>query len=455
MNCAVVRACSVVLRSFDVFAILAPSALAKISLVEPISTGLKLLRREFVLSKWCLEFLFYRFLRGLGMNEMIKVGSQQLQKAIDTILALGLRDGVTTVSPLVAIIEDIKHAGPDEALFLARLATESVNFNDFVVRNVQGLEIGNVFQELTDNFASIRADAKQAVESVSEGERSFLDKLTSFWKESTKGTIAERFAEIVVKYDGVNGKLFEQVKKETQVIDAYKLFRLAQGQGVVVSLQLKKNHEVLLQEAVIAKDKAQADVDAAAGGDEIERARLMTVRDAAVDAHKRQDKAWQTAKDIAEDISNAHHVSDLIMKEAESTIEFKDRIYKRGVSFIGNNRSTIAAFSVSYTAKVGLADGVNALEAMTKGMNDSLNDLADLSGKANERAIKAGYGATIDPAAVERFATALMTELEETAPLIEKHRGEAAANAQTISDLVEDVRKRVVSLGNRPAPAMA
>jgi uncharacterized protein YaaN involved in tellurite resistance len=139
------------------------------------------------------------------------------------------------------------------------------------------------------------------------------------------------------------------------------------------------------------------------------------------------------------------------MKEAENTIENKERVYKRGVSFITMNQSTIAALSLSYTSKIGLADGVNALDAMTQGMNDSLNDLADISGTVNERAIKAGYGSTIDPNAVERFAAALISEMEQSAPLVEKYRDESEQGSNRISEIVEQTRKRSVELANRAA----
>jgi hypothetical protein len=379
-----------------------------------------------------------------------KQGYGKLQEAVETVRSLNLRTGVPSISPMVSVIEEIKDAGEDEAMYLARLVNEGQAFERFVTENIDGLAIGNVYKDIAANYASIRADAKEAVEHAASGNEGFLDKITSFFKESTKGTVAERFAEIVETFLSANEKLKTQVKKETQVLDAYKLFRLAQGQGVVVALEFKRKHEELLEAAKEAEVAAQAAVDASTGTD-VEKAALMAARDAAIDERKKRTKFAQSAKDIAEDVSNAHNVSDLIMKEAENTIENKDRVYKRGVSFITMNQSTIAAFSMSYTAKIGLADGVNALEAMTGGMNDSLNDLADISGKVNERAIKAGYGTTIDPNAVERFAAALIGEMEQSAPLVEKYRGESEQASNRIADIVEQTRKRTVELANRSA----
>jgi hypothetical protein len=381
---------------------------------------------------------------------VIRQGNEKLQQAIDTVKSLNLRTGVSSISPMVSIIEEIKDAGEDEAMYLARLVNEGQAFNKFVTDNIEGLAIGNVYQEIAANYASIRADAKEAIEHAASGNEGLLGKITSFWKSTTKGTVAERFTEIVDSFLSVNDKLKTQVKKENQVLDAYKLFRLAQGQGVVVALEFKRKHEVLLETAKEAEVAAQAAVDASTGTD-IEKATLMTVRDAAIDERKKRSKFWQSSKDIAEDVSNSHNVSDLIMKEAENTIENKERVYKRGVSFITMNQSTIAALSLSYTAKIGLADGVNALDAMTQGMNDSLNDLADISGKVNERAIKAGYGSTIDPNAVERFATALISEMEQSAPLVEKYRNESEQGSNRISEIVEQTRKRSVELANRAA----
>lgn len=384
------------------------------------------------------------------MNEIVKLGSQQLQQAIDLVVSLGKRDGAQRSSAIVDIIDEIKDADEDAALFLARLASEGVAFNDFVMKSVQGLEIGNVYQDITAKFASIRKDAKEAIENVTDdGEEGFLDKLKAFWNSSTKGTVADRFKDIIELYDGVNNGLSAQVKSERKAVEAFKIFRLAQGQGVVVALGFKKKHEALLEEAKAAAAKAQSDIDAAAGLDEIERAKLKNVRDAAVDYQRRRENAWQTAKDIAEDISNGHNVSDMIVKDAEGAIDLKDRVFKRGVSLLGNHQATVAAFALNYAAKIGLADGVNALDAMTKGMNDSLNDLADLSGKVNERAIKSAYGTTVDPDAVDRFARAMLEEAETSISLIEQSRGEAAASSEKIADSVENLRKRFVEMSTK------
>ena len=148
-------------------------------------------------------------------------------------------------------------------------------------------------------------------------------------------------------------------------------------------------------------------------------------------------------------------MTEVTMKKLEDTSKLKDRIWRRAVTFFATNRSTLAALKANYSATVGLAEGTNALDAMTDGVNKSLEDLADVTGKVNEKAIRSGYGATIDPNSVAKLVDALIAETEQSLPLIEEMRTVATQNAADISAKVEEGKQRYSLLANKSAQIAA
>jgi hypothetical protein len=384
------------------------------------------------------------------MNDIVVMGSQALQTAIDKIKALGLRTEPKGPQAIVTIIEAIKDVDEEMALFIARTLAEQVVFDGLVVSKISGIAVGDDYKEINEGFNSIREEAKAAVTDAASGkEKSLFASITSFFKEATEGDISDRFKKIEDRFEQVTTSLEAQLKGEAEILTAYKLFRNALGRSHVAALEIKKKLDVILTDAKAKAATAQAAVDAAPSDDEAARVTLALERDAANDQRDREDSRWQVAKDLAESLQIAYSVTEVTMKKLEDTSKLKDRIWRRAVTFFATNRSTLAALKANYSATVGLAQGTNALDAMTDGVNKSLEDLADVTGKVNEKAIRSGYGATIDPNSVAKLVDALIAETEQTIPLIEEMRDVATRNAAAIDATVEEGKQRYSDLANR------
>ncbi len=384
------------------------------------------------------------------MNDVIALGSQQLQAAIDKIKSLGLASASAKPQAIVQIIDEIKDLDEGSALFVARTLSEQVSFDTLVVEKISGTAIGSEYNEITTAFDSIREDAKAAVQNAASGkEKSIFSKLTSFFKEATEGDIADRFTKIETRFNEITSKLDTQLKGEKAILDAYQLFRGALGRSQVAALELKAKAEAELNTAKEKALAAQAAVDAAQTADEATKVNLGLERDAANDEVHTKDKRFQITKDLAENLQIAYSVSEVTMKKLADTSELKDRIWHRSVSFFATNRSTLAALKANYASVTGLAEGTNTLDAMTGGINKSLSDLADVSGTVTKKAIQSGYGATIDPAVVQKLVDAIIKETEESVPLIAEMRTLATKNATEISTSVEDGKRRYAELANK------
>jgi hypothetical protein len=86
----------------------------------------------------------------------------------------------------------------------------------------------------------------------------------------------------------------------------------------------------------------------------------------------------------------------------------KERVYSQAVSFFGTNETVFTALNASFTSLQGLHESTRTLEAMKKGVNQSLETIADVGGKVQEDALRAGYGPTLKAASVKKLVDSVV-----------------------------------------------
>ena len=117
---------------------------------------------------------------------------------------------------------------------------------------------------------------------------------------------------------------------------------------------------------------------------------------------------YQICKDLSDNLTIGYNTSEVIMARLVQTTNAKDRVYKQAVSFFGTNETVLTALSASFTGLWGLHESTKTLEAMKEGVSRSLEDLADIGGKVQEAALKAGYGPTIRADAVKKLVDSVV-----------------------------------------------
>jgi hypothetical protein len=135
------------------------------------------------------------------------------------------------------------------------------------------------------------------------------------------------------------------------------------------------------------------------------------------------------------------------------TTNAKERIYAQSVSFFGTNVVVLTALTASFTGMQGLHESTATLDAMKKGVDQSLVVLSDIGGKVQEAAIKSGYGPTISAAAVKTLVDSVVSYQERSLGIIAEMRKLATQNSQEIRDAVEDGKKRLTHLVEQGAAA--
>lgn len=349
-------------------------------------------------------------------------------------------------APIVALLDQISDLAPDKLAAIARTLDQASHFNDIVRENVAGMTVGERYEGITTAFNSIRDDAKSMVDQYADGKISTMERVSNAWMKMTRGDIASRFGKIKDLYLEVQDETANQIEREQAILEAYLDFRGALKQSEVMALDVLKTGESKLMEARDVVQQAVATVESYAGEDAAERASLELKRDEALRSLQAEEKRYQVAKDLSDNITVGYNTSEVIMARLVQTTNAKERIYAQSVSFFGTNEIVLTALTASFTGMHGLHESTQTLEAMKKGVDQSLEVLAEIGGEIQEAATRAGYGPTVSAAAVKTLVDSVISYQERNQQIIEEMRVLATKNSEEIRDAVEDGKRRLTRL---------
>jgi len=269
----------------------------------------------------------------------------------------------------------------------------------------------------------------------------------------TRGDIATRFDKIKDTYIDVQKDTKTQIEKEHLILEAYMDFRGAMKQSEVLALEVLKTAEAKLEEAKARMTAASAAVSAYTGTEPAERSKLELARDEELRRLQAEEKRYQISKDLSDNLTVGYNTSEVIMARLVQTTNAKERIYAQSVSFFGTNEVVLTALSATFTGMHGLHESTQTLESMKKGVDQSLEVLAEIGGKVQEAALKAGYGPTISAAAVKKLVDSVVSYQERSIGIIAEMRKLSTQNSAEIRDAVEDGKKRLAQLVEQGAAA--
>jgi hypothetical protein len=86
---------------------------------------------------------------------------------------------------------------------------------------------------------------------------------------------------------------------------------------------------------------------------------------------------------------------------------------------------------------------------MKEGVSRSLETLADMGGKVQEEAVRAGYGPTVRADAVKRLVEAVVDYQVRSREIAAEMRTLSTTNAEEIREAVEDGKQRLARLAQR------
>jgi hypothetical protein len=369
-----------------------------------------------------------------------------LDKALNGLRDLNLVPETTDEAPIIDLIDQISDLDEDKTLAIARTLNQASLFNEVVREQVIGMELGSRYEEITNAFNSIRDDAKGMVEQVEDGKLDTFERIGNVWMKVTRGDIPDRFEKIKATYLDVADDSKDQIKREHLILNAYQDFRAAMKESEILALEV-------LEKADNALDGAKADlqasmevIEAHQGDDPAERARLELARDEKMRAVQYHDRRYQIAKDLSDNLTVGYNSSEVIMARLLQTTNAKERVYQQAISFFGTNETVLTALTASFTGLFGLHESTQTVNAMKEGIGKSMEDLADIGGKVQEEAIKAGYGPTIAAESVQKLVDSVVRFQENSTKIIGEMRTLSTQNAEEIRTAVEDGKQRLARL---------
>jgi hypothetical protein len=379
-------------------------------------------------------------------NVVVKTPMQYLDKAAMTLRDLGIMPPTAEEAPILGLLQRISDLDENRIAIVARTLSQTGVFNEVVREQTQAVEIGERYRQIAEAFNSIRDDAKQMVDQIADAKIDLWERVTNVWMKVSRGDIADRFDEIKAIYVDVTRSTRDQIEREQKILDAYRDFRGALKQAEVLALEVLRVAEDRLNAAKAELQKASDAVANFQGSDPADRARLELVRDEHIRRTQDEDKRYQIAKDLSDNLTVSYNTSEVIMARLLQTTNAKERVYSQAVTFFSTNDSVLTALKASFTGMFGLHESTQTLEVMKEGMSKSLEVLAEIGDQVGEAAVRAGYGPTIRADAVKKLVDSVISFQERSLDIVNEMRTLSTKNSAEIRDAVEDGKRRIARL---------
>ncbi len=374
-----------------------------------------------------------------------------LDRAVGKLRDLGLMPATTEPAPIVALLNSISDIDAEKVLAIARTLNQASVFNEVVREQVGSMRIGERYETITNAFNTIRDDAKGMVDQLQDGKIDTWERLGNIWMKIARGDIASRFDKIKSTYLDVAKDTREQVDREHVILDAYGDFRGALKEAEAMALQVLERAEARLEEAKGKLNAAVEVLKTASDSDRIGRSGLELARDERLRDLQDEERRYQIAKDLADNLTVSYNTSEVVMARLGQTTGAKERLYAQSIAFFGTNETVLTALSASFTGMHGLHESTQTLEAMKEGVAKSLETLSEVGDKVQEAAVKAGYGPTLRAEAVKKLVDSVVNFQERSRLIILEMREASTRNAEEIRRTVEDGKRRVSLLAEQGA----
>lgn len=381
------------------------------------------------------------------MSELAVPSSMQyLDRAVGALRDAGVMPSKTDPAPINSLIEKISDLEPDKTQTIARTLGQASTFNEVVREQVSNMVVGERYKEITAGFNSIRDDAKRMVDQLTDDRFDLLERATNVWMKISRGDIADRFDKVKHVYLDVSKDTKGQIDREHVILEAYQDYRGALKQSEVLALEVLKTALAKLDQGRVALKEASEKLSNFKGAEPADRARLELARDEQLRIVQDEEKKYQIAKDLSDNLTISYNTSEVVMGRLQQTTNAKERIYAQAIAFFTTNDSVLTALKASFTGMFGLHESTETLNAMKEGVSKSLESLSNVGDKVQEEAVKAGYGPTIRADAVKKLVDSVVNFQERSQQIIEEMRKQATNNSAEIRDAVEDGKRRIAKL---------
>ncbi len=379
-------------------------------------------------------------------TDIIKQPLQYLDKAMSAVRDLGLWPEKIEEQPITGLLQEITQLDEDKVLLIGRTLSQASIFNEVVREQIAAMEVGTRYEDITKGFDSIRNDAKGLVDQLDDGKLDMLERASNVWMKVSRGDIATRFDKIRDIFLDVSKDTKDQIRREFIILEAYRDFRGALKQSEVMALEVLQTADKKLSERKENLSESSKLLENFSDGTPADRARLEMARDERLRELQSEERRYQIAKDLSDNLTISYNTSEVVMARLMQTTNAKERVYQQSISFFSTNETVLTALSASFTGMFGLHESTKTLNAMKEGMAKSLETLSEIGDKVQTEALKAGYGPTIRADAVKKLLDSVINFQEKSRSIITEMRELSTKNSEEIRDAVEDGKQRLALL---------
>lgn len=369
-----------------------------------------------------------------------------LDRAVAAIRQMGVWPEEQSEQPIIGLLQQITGLDETRVILIGRTLSQASAFNEVVRTQVAAMNIGERYEDITQSFDSIRDDAKALVDQLEDGQLDLFERATNVWMKVSRGDIATRFDRIRDTYLEVTRDTKDQVDREHTILEAYRDFRGALKQAEVMALEVLQKADAALEARKSALQQASKTLSEFAEGTAADRARLELARDERLREMQNEERRYQIAKDLSDNLTISYNTSEVVMARLMQTTNAKERVYQQSIAFFSTNETVLTALSASFTGMFGLHESTATLNAMKEGMSKSLETLSQIGDTVTEEALKAGYGPTVRADAVKMLVDSVVNFQEKSRGIISEMRQLSTQNSAEIRDAVEDGKKRMAAL---------
>ncbi len=373
---------------------------------------------------------------------------QYLDRAVGAMRNLGIWPEQQGEAPITGLLQQITELDETRVVLIGRTLSQASAFNEVVREQIAAMKIAERYEEITKGFDSIRDDAKTMVDQLADNKLDLVERVQNVWMKVSRGDIASRFNKIRDTYLTVTADTKDQIEREQTILESYRDFRGALKQAEVMALEVLHTAEQRLGEKQTVLEAASAELAAYQGDVPADRARLEMARDERLREMQNEEKRYQIAKDLSDNLTISYNTTEVVMARLMQTTNAKERVYQQSISFFSTNETVLTALSASFTGMFGLHESTQTLNAMKEGMSKSLETLSEIGDKVQEEAVRAGYGPTIRADAVKKLVESVINFQEKSRTIINEMRVASTKNSAEIRDAVEDGKRRLAQLAS-------
>ena len=161
-----------------------------------------------------------------------------LDKAVDVLEKFGVTGKQETPAELIRLLEEVRHVDEARAVAIANTIKYMSTFNQLVRDNVENINVGNRYLDISQMFDSIREDSKTLIKQLDDGKIGVTEKMSNLWMRIRRGSPSARFEKIVDVYQDVCKDTKDQLEREEKIMDGYIDFRFALKEAEILSREL-------------------------------------------------------------------------------------------------------------------------------------------------------------------------------------------------------------------------